>query len=127
MSNDFYLWIHHKKGDDCIFGTKNGFRKSAELVVAKRIEGVHLFLVSCYDLYEDGYCVFATKDGIDDSSPDFGSYLKFEIIADIQFRGNSEYPSKYPNRYAGEETFNGISSLSDFEKLKENRYFFIVN
>jgi hypothetical protein len=125
MSN-FYFWMHHKKSDG-MFGSENGYRSTTEIVATKLIEGAHLFLVRCYDLHEDGFCVFATREGIDASSSDFGSYWKFEIVADMQFRGNSEYPSKYLNKYAGEETFKGISSLSDFEKLKENRYYFIEN
>jgi hypothetical protein len=126
MSN-FYFWMHHKESDVCMFGSENGFRSTADLVASKRIDGVHLFLIRCYDLYEDGFCVFAAREGVDASSLDFGSYWKFEIVADVQFRGNSEYPSKYFNKYAGEETFNGITSLADFAKLKENHYFFIEN
>ena len=127
--NDFCLWVdkHSRSYTDSMFGTKEGYAKCSNVVSSKDIEGAKLFLVSCYDLHEDGYCVFATENGVDDSAPDFGAYMKYKIIADVQFRGNSEYGNKYGNEYAGEETFNGITSLSDFEKLKENRYHFIEN
>lgn len=128
--NEFCLWVdgnpnHFGIADDSMFGIKNGYRVGSDIKAVKDINGAKLFLVRCYDRYEDGYCVFATKEGVDDSSPDFGKFTKYEIIAEVQFRGNCYYPSEYANEYAGEKTFESITSLEDFSKLKENCYFFM--
>ena len=128
----FCLWVdttkypeYIRRNSDSMFGIKKGGCKGSNIESVKDIDGAKLFLVSCYDLYEDGYCIFATKEGVDVSSSDFGNFTEYEIIADVEYRGNCRYPSEYGNKYAGEKTFEHIQSLEDFSKLKENRYCFM--
>lgn len=82
---------------------------------------------SCYDKYEDGYCIFARNEKSEICDPNRGHFWKYKIISEIQFRGNCEYPSKYGNKYSGELTFEKISKLEDFENLKDNEYYFVEN
>ena len=58
--SEFCLWIdgnpeHYGITDDSMFGIKNGYRVGSDIKAVKDINGAKLFLVRCYDLYEDGY------------------------------------------------------------------------
>lgn len=112
-------------GENSSFG--KDWRKGSFIEKRNEIEGAELFLLSCYDKYEDGYCVFACNEKSEICDPNRGHFWKYKIISEVQFRGNCEYPSKYGNKFAGEKTFEKISKLEDFENLKNNIYYFLEN
>lgn len=123
-----YFWKHPNKvnGVDCSFSLDGYYSKSSHFENEKEIgEGLKLFLVSCFDKYEDGYCVFACEGNPTNDHDGKGD--KFKIVSEIQFRGNCEYPSEYLNKYSGEKTFDGIKCLEDFENLKNSIYYFVEN
>lgn len=123
-----YFWKHPNKvnGVDCSFSEGGEYSKSSHFENEKEIEeGLKLFLVSCFDKYEDGYCVFACEGNPTNNHDGKGD--KFKIVSEIQFRGNCEYPSEYLNKYSGEKTFDGIKCLKDFENLKNSIYYFVEN
>ena len=125
---EYCLWKSNNKvnGLDSCFGTLEGLRKGSTIVNQKELEnGFILFLVSCFDKYEDGYCVFACEGNPTNDHDGKGD--KFKIVNEVQFRGNCEYPSEYSNKYSGEKTFDGIKCLKDFENLKNDIYYFVKN
>ena len=90
---------------------ENYYRKGLTYLNQKDIEGYNCYLFSEWDKYEDGYRVVLSNEG--------------EVLFDIYFSGNGSYPNTYENKYAGEFTFEKVKSLSDFEKLKDDKYYFV--